>query len=516
MSKYPTITHIIAKATTILLFVLTTYLLLTPIVETQVEAQSVIWTTPEMMGASWFPEIATDSTGAVYLAWSSGDPAYDLVMYSSNANGREWSTPNDIQALIAPVGRYATRPALLIDPYGTLHLSYRGDTIWYSHVPLQQANDAQAWSEPERISSAGYFSKLAYTSDDKLHLFFTENKVRVECTNCFHLMYQQSANGEGWSSAQDITPALDGMAKPQIVVDDQNNIIVVFEAGYGGDLGQLSDPATVMYVASYDGGETWTSPLRFAPERGDGPNAQARNVAIGIDGEQKLVAVWWAIPEDVVYYQVSQDQGRSWSTPTPIANVLGAWAINQARLDDYTLATDSAGHLHLVLAGRRTPAETNVSLLHVEWDGSNWSAPDLIAAYNGDIPEWPRLAIGNGNQLHVAWFVRDQANLYGDTTNYRVWYARGESSAPYIAPVAVAIPTPTNEIDVDVSIQETIPVTVPSKMLDESLRQPTNELASLDDLMTENDDISLLVMSLLPTMFLMGLVTLIRRRRKNR
>jgi hypothetical protein len=249
---------------------------------------------------------------------------------------------------------------------------------------------------------------------------------------------------------------MDGVAKPQIIVGAQNNLHVVFEAGYGGDLGQLSDPSTVMYIASHDGGDTWTTPVRLSAERGDNPKAQARNIAIGQDGEQKLIAVWWAIPEDIVYYQTSLDQGRSWSTPAPISGVVGGWSIYQSRLDDYALATDSAGHVHLVMTGRHTPSESNISLMHLEWDGLSWSSPMDIATYQGDIPEWPRIAIGNGNQLHVTWFVRDEANLFNsDTSNYKVWYAHAQSAAPYIQPVVVAMPTPMPSHNLETSSQET-------------------------------------------------------------
>lgn len=482
-----------------------------------VAAQSPTWSAPEVMGDSWFPDIATDSTGAVHLVWASSDQDYDLVMYTSNTSGKGWSTPNDIQAMPAPVGRYATRPSLLIDPDGMLHLSYRGDTIWYTNVPLQQAADALAWSEPIKVVVAGYFSKLVYSSDRSLHLFFTENKVRIGCTNCFHLMHQRTTDGKTWSSAVDLTPALEGVAKPQIIVDAQNNIYVVFEAGYGGDLGQLSDPATVMFIASYDGGDTWTNPIRLSQERGDTPAAQARNVAIALDGAQNLIVVWAALPEEVVYYQISQNKGRTWSTPAPIPGILSGWSIYQSRLDDYTMAMDSAGHLHLILAGRHKEDETNFNLMHVEWDGSNWSQPDDIVTYRGDVPEWPRIAIGNGNQLHVTWFVRDQENLFtADTTNYKVFYACGQSAAPYIQPVAIAVPTPTPNFNIDISSQEVVTATAPSVLLDERLRQPAEQSVSIDTLKTENDDITTLAKSLVPATLVVGLITFFLYRRKRK
>jgi hypothetical protein len=108
----------------------------------------------------------------------------------------------------------------------------------------------------------------------------------------------------------------------------------------------------------------------------------ARNVTIAEDANGHLVTAWLAIPEDIVYYQLSMDAGRTWSVPAPIPGIFGIWDLYQSRLDDYAMAVDSAGRVHLVMVGRRLLEQPNSELLHLVWNGSGWAAPSVIASYH--------------------------------------------------------------------------------------------------------------------------------------
>ena len=105
------------------------------------------------------------------------------------------------------------------------------------------------------------------------------------------------------------------------------------------------------------------------------------------------------------------------------------------------MATDNAGVVHLVLVGR-TFLQRSLSVLHMTWNGSAWSKPEAIATFRGDVPEWPRLAIGGGNRLYVTWFVRDEAEIWSGGGDYRIWYAQSLSAAPAATPVVLPSLTP--------------------------------------------------------------------------
>lgn len=467
-----------------------------------VQAQGGAWSPPTPLGAYWFPDVAVDPSGRVHAVWSSGTEGFDTVMYAAR-NGDVWSRPGDIVAIRQVAGgSEASRPTLLADPDGNVHLTYRYTSVFHSQAAAGGAAVPGYWRTPTEIGE-GYFSRMARDSAGVLHLIFTQNVQTETCRICYHVFYTRSTDeGFTWSDPVDISVQLTGAAKPQLIVDREDNLHVVWESGYGGSYGQLSDPTSVFYAASYDGGASWSRPYEFDPARGDTTASMARNITLAEDPNGNLVVAWWAIPEDVVYYQLSGDRGLTWSAPAPIPGVLGIWALYQSRLDDYATAVDSNGRVHLVMVGRRNPEQTRSELLHLIWDGATWSAPKIIASYERDMPEWPRIAVGLGNQLHVVWFVRDAENLFNsDAGNYRVWHSTSTTNSPAVAPVAVPeIPPPTPMVTVDrasalpTATSQIIPVAV------ENAAPPEYAGPLLPNLRSENDEVLVLLMSIGPVL----------------
>ncbi len=475
--------------------------------------QTPSWTQPVRLSApdlwAWFPDITADPSGAVHVVWSSsivpsgGDESagsFDTIVYTQSQDGQSWSKAVDVIAF--EEANEATRPAILVDSNGILHLTCRYTSIYYSQVPVQAASTVSAWRPRRKVSSfqVAYFSRPAIDGQGRLHLIYTENVANPpDCPICFHIFYRWSDNhGLSWSNLVDISNLPTGAAKPQILIDKQDVIHLVWEAGHGGSYGQLVDPTKVVYAASYDRGKTWTSPMEFIAPGGIG-----KDITIGIDGRGKLVVAWLDEVQDLVYYQFSSDQGRSWSPPQPIPGVWGGWSVYQARLDDYAMATDSAGDIHLVLVGRTASDQKSLDVLHLRWDGSTWSQPEIIANYAGNVAEWPRIAISDGNQLHVVWYVRDVVNIWSTVDKdkpHSIWYAHGSSSAPALTPV----PWPTRAPILAPTPAATVPVVTPTRT-PTSTPTPDPALASavvqpemVDSLYTDSDEVTLLLKSLIP------------------
>ncbi|HQY94818.1 sialidase family protein [Caldilinea sp.] len=484
-------------------------------------AQSSGWSAPVALGAYWFPDVAVDGSGRVHTVWSSGGDGFDTVMYAAKTEDI-WSRPVDIIAMPQIAGgSEASRPTLMVDAANNLHLTYRYTTVYYSQAPAGGAGVPGYWRPPFAIEE-GYFSRLARDSQGVLHLVFTQNVQTETCRICYHVFYVRSMDdGFMWSDPVDISVQATGAAKPQLIIDSQDNLHVVWEAGYGGSYGQLSDPTSVVYAMSDDAGNSWTRPYTFDPARGKTTDSMARNITIAQDGNGHLVTVWWAIPEDIIFYQLSMDGGQTWSAKAPVPNVLGIWALYQSRLDDYATAVDSAGRIHLVMVGRRNLEQTRSELLHVVWDGSNWSNPDVIASYAGDMPEWPRIAVGLGNQLHVVWFVRDAENIFNsDAGNYQVWYATGATDSPAIAPVAVLdIPPPLPVNEVDSISSEILPLATSQikPVVVDDANAPSQPAALLPNIQSENDEVFLLLLATAPVLALIAVAAAVfslqRRRR---
>jgi hypothetical protein len=198
--------------------------------------------------------------------------------------------------------------------------------------------------------------------------------------------------------------------------------------------------------------------------------------------------------------------------PKPVPGVMARSVYSD--LDDYDMAVDSAGHLHLVLTGRDAQAVTASvnqleqkgppnSLYHLEWDGSVWSEPfSIFTPINGDLPEWPRIAVANGNQLHVVWFNRDAAHI-NDTEGgqYQVWYNHGTTSAPAIAPMAWPTPTPTPTalaLATPTLVPTVAATPTPIAALAPDLAQLSVPPGATTVIYSDHDEVFLLAKSLLP------------------
>lgn len=472
--------------------------------------------------SSWFPDIAVDANGRIHVVWSTSirkeQPALedleagnDVVMYTSSQDGLEWS---DIASIAAtPHYGYVTRPALLVDPQGYLHMSYRGEnaSIRHTRAPLDAARSPPAWRPPRQISAYAYFSRIALDNQGRLHAVYTQNFPTIACAICFHLLYRWSDDrGLSWSSLTDISLLPTGSAKPQILIDRHDNIHVVWESGVGGDLGQLSGPGRAMYAVSYDRGGNWTLPLELVS-----PGGIAKNVTIGLDGGDALVAVWLGLPDDLIYFQISQDAGRSWSQPETIPEIWGGWSVYGGILDDYSMATDSEGNVHLILVGRRDAEQESLDVLHLTWsyDDLAWSEPEQITTIVGDVPEWPRIAIGEGSRLYVVWFVRDKAHIFeSGNGRYQIWYAQSLIPDFGVRPdtrqttslTSGQTPSPPS------TIEPTRALTAPA---DQGL--PVIPSSNLDAVASESDALLVMLKSLAPVMLFMALITgvvLVRRR----
>jgi hypothetical protein len=389
---------------------------------------------------AWFPDILADPYGRVHAVWASGAVGFDQVYYASTDTGYSWTKPNDIFATpLVGNESYAARPSLLIDKNGHLNLTYlNSKAVNYSKSPIMKATLPGAWtpSVPINGSQPGYFSRMALDSQNTLHLVFTQNNPAGACPICYHIYHRQSIDdGNSWSPPVDIIKDAVGAVKPQMIIDKDDNIHLVWESGMGGGLGQLTNPTAVTYAASYDKGKTWSVPLNLSSS-----TEMGKNIAIGIDKSGDLVVAWLSLPSDLIKFQISSDHGKSWSSPSSIPGAFGAAQVYASNLDDYAFASDSDGYLHLAAVGRVLANQDTLNVLDLVWDGSQWKKPDIIATYKGDVPEWPRITISQGNQIYVIWFVRDQAHIWeSDKGQYRVWLSRGYAPSQSVG----ALPLPT-------------------------------------------------------------------------
>ena len=485
------------------------------------------WTEPINLGGGWFPDVIVDATGRIHVSWSGtiltqvdqeGEPVkgYDVVWYTNSMDGINWAPVEDLVALLQqPVGNSeVTRPAMFIDPEGTFHITFRSFDVYYAQV--RQANNIIASELNDfykaNISDWGYFSQSIKDANGILHFVFTENVQSKKCPICYQVFYRRSTdNGLSWSIRTPISVPTTGAAKPQMLISDTGAVHVVFEAGVGGTLGKVSNvDSTVMHTVSFDNGVTWNKAEEFMPFYRD----IKKNIAISQDRLGQIIVVWLRSSTNRVYYQVSKDDGRTWTEAVPIYGVVGRWSLVNTGQDGYSTAIDSAGKVHLVFVGQCKLNQEGLDLIHLTWDGTSWSEPDIVTEYYGDVPEWPQIVVGLGNQLHVVWFTRDAKHIWTSDDGeavYQIKYARGLADAPAVDPEAYPYQLPTKQPGPTATA---MPTASPTAMIASLTQVPLDPDAPVY-IRSENDELISIGLSLaIPTILILILVAIVFRVRK--
>lgn len=416
----------------------------------------------------WFPAITTDIYGRVHVVWNGRAPrrpgatsledsqrtsdAAGWLIYAS-LEGQRWSPPSEIAA-IGEEGD-ALRSSLAADLTGGLHLLYRGidlkdpkvggaenEPIRHARVDALQAVTPSAWSAGAQFSrrTPAYFAEMVTDSKGVLHAITTEADGKSKYT----VYYRRSDDkGQTWSAGAPIETTLAvSRWRAQLKVGPGDDLHAVWEV-VDPDEPSSRVPVGFVYARSTDGGKNWATKV-FAPARQDyvyprrfdGTRWRVQP-AVGVDGRGQVVLVWREYETDIIYYQRSSD-GQEWSPPARLGGVTRGL---DRPFDRYDMAQDGQGRLHLVLVAIPDGA-TIMTLLHAEWLGYGWSNPEpIVRAATAPFPEWPRIAVSEGNRLHVAWFGGNIPTV--DRIPIGIWYSSKQLDQPAL-PVAVP-PSASNQ-----------------------------------------------------------------------
>lgn len=472
---------------------------------------------------SWFPDIAGDERGRVHVAWetsflvpgaSPNEPQRRVIsIMHRNWDGAAWSAPNDlISPLNLPSG-HIYRVGIAAGPSDRVYLTFNWDGARIAQAPAEMSWSAGAWSAPALLTNHGaaiYMSDVAVDARGGVHAVWDQlvpTDGQAESTEggerefLSDLFYARSIDGGRiWKPSLNLSNTPVGCTREQIEIDPAGTIWVSWDEGWDR-LTEKGKQESGWLVHSTDGGETWSAPVVF-----DQPEKTNVQLATASDGRGTVLAVWRATTRDEIFYSVSRDGARTWTAPAAIPG-LYARAWEWTRFDAYDLAVDGAGVFHLAAVARRTlvsgPDDESDGLYHLAWDGTAWSAPEVIFGGEGHA-EYPRLALTRGNQLHAVWFLRDQEFTEGG--QYKIWYSRRDLPAPALTPAPTFTASPLPPATATLAVA---PTRTP-------LRLAQVEAADTSSLYTENDDVGLWLLSLTPAVVMIAIVALavyIRRRR---
>jgi len=430
------------------------------------DGEWVRFTTSDGLAGDRVTALTVDSSGVVWIGTESGLTRYDGVAWRS----------------------FTSADGLADDHVTALAVDSGGD-LWVGTVAGLSRYDGEEWD--------------TYTVDDGLvdgHVtaIVGDSTPNAMCPRCMDIFYRRSEDGgRTWSAPVNLSRSYAGSVKPQIKIDADGGLHVTWEEGEDWYTG-AGYPVGSVHRYSPDGGKTWAEPFVFTH-----PDGAPQQITMGIGPGGELVAVW-RLPirlpgRSAVYYQRSSDNGISWSDPLPIDGIIAKDWLPMS-LDSAHCASDSAGNVHLLVLGYLYPWEENLSLLYTVWNGEEWSWPYRLYT-SSDPPEWPRIAIGAGGEIHATWFTRDEAHIWeSERGRYQVWAATTGTSAsllpasttPTVAPAAS--PAPASPSALTPTPFPTIPP----------------DSAPPQGIYTDWDDVVRLAVALAPLAVLLGILCLFR------
>lgn len=472
----------------------------------QTQAFQYQWSAPQNISdtpdASWFPDLAIDSYENVHVIWcetslATGGLGIGETVFYKVKIADVWSEANDL----VPANPDIARNAIAIDQSDNIYLAFRyGTRLYVKWAYADAAWSAKSWSTPHRVDHRGntYLADLDIDSDGAIHLVYDDrgDPDSPLCSGgCADLYYRSSADqGRTWTYPRNLSESPAGEARGQIEIDQQDVIHVTWDEGWDR-LSGIGNPRAGGYSFSKDGGKSWSPMLSITH-----PDSTVAQLAVGSDNQGGVILVWRTTSSNLMYYQWSDDGGETWGRPEEISGIWARpWTIP---FDLYDMATDSSGQIHLLAVGREAPErDAPLGVYHLVWDGKAWSAPTNLYSVPGYFPEYPRIVIHEGNQLHAIWFSREGSE-YDQMVNREVWYSLGRSSAPRVE--VTPVPTPTSPPPTSTPSPNATATPFPTMSF-----QGSGPPMGLD---SETDDISRLLIALLPVAALTAGVFLFTKR----
>lgn len=414
-----------------------------------VNAQDFRWSSPVVIskgpGYSWFPDLAVDEFNSAHVIWCSTQPLPNYRLQEQVAYTHQtstgWSTPNDI----VPPSFDIVRNAIATDLNGHVLMLYGGSVHganfkqYFTQANLNDAWSAQNWSQPLGINRGiSYMGDIAVDSHGVIHVIYDD---RVEYpgqenqTVYADIYYRKSTDGgKNWSAPVNLANSPEtGSARPSLKIDSNDTLHVTWDEGWDRLTDNEAKSLYSVYTYSTDEGESWSVPKII-----NLPNGVPEQLTVGSTGKGGVMLVWRTKWDQRIYYQWSNDGGTTWSALSTFYGILARpWEIP---FDMYDMASDSNGNIHLILAGQLHEIDTIPGVYHLVWNGKWWSQPEEIFWQDNLLPEYPKIVIYAGNQIHAAWFTRE-GSVWDQTVNRVIWYSRSKADAPAIT--IVPWPTPT-------------------------------------------------------------------------
>ncbi len=319
------------------------------------------WTTPEVVSTestdrSYFPEIAVDSSGNVYLVWrdqtnyASCGSDWDIFFKKWDASTEAWSTTEVISTLSSADSNY---PDIAVDTAGNIHIIWDDDTADYANSGIDTDIFYRQWT-------------ASNSSWGNIHVVSTEG-----------------------SSVSD---------ESSLCIDSSGNVYIVWKDSSNYDLsGTDYDIFYKKWIASTES-FTVTEVVSIVS------SAISSKSDVAVDSEGNIHVCWqdetFRTEPDILYRR--WDSSLSLWQSTEILNT-GIDFLNRAP----DIEADVEGNIHVVWSGQIIGGSTYYYLFYKKrnYNSTTWSSTDAIVSQVSNSIAYPKLALDDIGNKYLTWEV---------------------------------------------------------------------------------------------------------------
>jgi len=354
--------------------------------------------------SSTYPSVATDGTGRIHVVWRDTRDGIQQIYYKrSTDGGTTWGSDIKLTNLTVDPGSWI---------YGSIATN-GGDTVhmvWFDNrtdnfeIYYRRSIDGGAsWESEVRLTNdpgVSFFANIASTPTGSLHVVWHDSR-----DGNYEIYYKRSTDGgTTWESDVRLTDNPSFSGRPFIAVEGSFVCVVWFDERDGN--------TEIYYKQSADGGATWGPDVRLTNDPSSSQLSYPNARCVAVFGS--LVYVVWHDGRDgnnEIYYKRSTDGGITWQTDTRLTS-------NDATSKDPSVAADNTGGVHVVWSDGRDPYDEIYYKLSAD-SGGTWG-PDIRLTFNPQYSQFPCIAVGSLDRLHVVWHDDRDGN-------YEIYYKRNST-----------------------------------------------------------------------------------------
>jgi hypothetical protein len=218
--------------------------------------------------------------------------------------------------------------AVALDSSDNIHVVFPDPS--FAEIYYKRSTDGGlSWAETKRLtwnSGLSYEVSIATDSNDNIHIVWRDDSYGGTQT-----CYKKSTNGgDSWSAAMSISGASVSTDCPDIAIDSNNHIHVVWDSGL----------ESLFYNKSTDEGVTWDGAKKLS--------MVGHRPAMAVDSNNHIHVAWegWPSSGDFweTYYSRSTDGGTTWTKKRLTWS--GGWWCGSSNCPD--VAIDTSNNIHVV------------------------------------------------------------------------------------------------------------------------------------------------------------------------